>query len=72
MKEWVGSLLIEGKYKTIIRRCYQLPSCKDIYYDKWCKDEKPVYTDEAGMEYCVFHAPKGKIYMAKKYAESSS
>lgn len=36
-----------------------MPACKDKY-NKWCKDEKTVYTDEAGMEYCVFHAPKGK------------
>lgn len=40
-----------------------MPCCKDIY--QWCKDEfengkKAVYIDETGMEYCIFHAPKGK------------
>jgi uncharacterized protein YjbI with pentapeptide repeats len=40
-----------------------LPTCKDSH--QWCKDEfengkKPAYINEAGMEYCVFHAPKEK------------
>jgi uncharacterized protein YjbI with pentapeptide repeats len=34
-------------------------ACCNAESFEWCKDLETVYTDEGGIDYCVFHAPKG-------------
>ena len=31
--------------------------CKSKQMGEWCKEERIVYIDKDGKEYCVFHAP---------------
>jgi uncharacterized protein YjbI with pentapeptide repeats len=37
-----------------------MPCCKASIHDDWCRDVPISYKDEAGKEYCLFHAPQGQ------------